>query len=329
MKFWAIKLLLMSSLVFCISYAAYAQESSEIVAPASDMSEVSGAVQVEAELQRNGIDEEIDEIEDSEPGQITETSVETIKAIGPTEEEKKERAKGDFEQLWESSVKNEYGEADITNDVDVQEIVEPSTEYRYASFGKRDPFVPPFGRFQIFSPNRGKSRFEIAVVNSLQRPLDDLQVIGVWQTESGDFNALIRVSDTSLEANERTPGRTESTTDTGSEAVVAKIGDPIGPSGKITAIADDRVETRQFFIEQDGTRKFEDVFLYLGIPEDVNNLSKKSIILGPGGQKIFKIESDVAGSDGGTRYIDAETRRDVTETFLEEQDNENRKRIGL
>ena len=224
-----------------------------------------------------------------------------------------QRAREEFEKLWESSIQNEMGEADITNDVNVQDIVEPLNEYRYASFGKRDPFVPPFGKFQFFSPERGQSKYELPVVNSLQRPLDQLSLSGVWQSQQGDYRALVAVRE-----NDNTE-----------EGVIAKVGDPFGPAGKIIEINSYKLVTRQYQLEQDGTRTFEDRSLYLGDPSEIlNENARRTVMLGPGGRTVFRIESDLAGSEGVTRYVDAQTGEDITEVFLQQQEEEILERVG-
>lgn len=223
-----------------------------------------------------------------------------------------QQAKDEFEKLWQSSVQNELGETDITNEVNVRDIVEPSTEYRYASFGKRDPFVPPIGKFEFYNKTEEGSRYEIPVVNGLQRPLDSMTLSGVWQNENGEFRALVSVRDFGGLV----------------EGVIAKVGDPFGPAGKITEISDYRLVTRQYKIEKDGTRTFDDRSLYLGDPADRFRDSKRTFILGPNGRTLYKIESDIAGVLGRTRYFDAETGANVTNEVLRDQEEAIRNRVN-
>ena len=153
-------------------------------------------------------------------------------------------------------------------------------------------------------------------------------------TEDSDFRALIKVEDTVNMAFETNNGlqnfQFPQRGADESEAVVAKVGDPIGPAGKITKILEDRVETRQYTIEADGTRKYEDVYLYMGNPLERQKVSeKRTIILGPGGEKIIRVESDLAGIGGGTRYLDGVTGADITAQYLIKLKEESKEKIGL
>ncbi len=153
---------------------------------------------------------------------------------------------------WESFTsmgKSASVATEITKGVRVEDIVEPPSDYRYAAFGKPDPFVPPL---LIEAEPPGPSALEIPLVSPLQRfQLEDLAVVGVWQLASGDRKAMIL-----------TPGNRGGNAGAG---IIVKNGDLIGNrGGKILAIADDFLTVREFYLGADGTRQFEDRQLFMG-----------------------------------------------------------------
>ena len=83
------------------------------------------------------------------------------------------------------------------NELKVEEIIEPTSEYRYASFGKEDPFAqPPMGvAADTPDPQGGvgaPASSEIPMVSPLQAyPLDQLAVKGVWVLPNGQARAVI------------------------------------------------------------------------------------------------------------------------------------------
>lgn len=163
--------------------------------------------------------------------------------------------------------------------VTIENIVEPSGEYRYASFGKPNPFLPPLkiqneadgvaGVEGDMSPasdlamasitsgvntsaaapsengGGGAGRMhEIPVVSTLQKfPLARLELKGVWQLESGEKRAIVM-----------TPNK---------EGIIVKVSDPIS-AGKILEINRDHLVVRQYRLREDGVREFADENLYLG-----------------------------------------------------------------
>lgn len=130
---------------------------------------------------------------------------------------------------------------DVTQGVRVEDIVEPPTEYRFAAFGKSDPFVPPF--YQEETPIAVVDPIEIPIISPLQRfPLSSLAVVGIWADGLGVRKALIIAPEQS-----------------GPAGIVAKVDDPIGINGgRILAIAPESLTVREFRLSPDGTRKFDD-----------------------------------------------------------------------
>ncbi|MEZ4742702.1 MAG: pilus assembly protein PilP [Bdellovibrionota bacterium] len=146
---------------------------------------------------------------------------------------------------WDSyldSSSSEHIANSITKGVRVEDIVEPPTQYRYAAFGKSDPFVPPM----LNRRNLPSSSLEIPIVSVLQRyRIDSLVVVGLWELSTGERKALIM-----------TPKE---------EGIIVKVGDPIGnKGGKVFNIEDTFLKVREFTLAPDGTRQFEDSLMYLG-----------------------------------------------------------------
>ncbi len=175
----------------------------------------------------------------------------------------------DLEQVeedWESTPAKPM--IDVGRSVKIREIMEPSGEYSYASFGRPDPFMQPEISMdpamgdgtQGFNP-MGK---EIAITSPLQRyPLSDLNIKGVWQLSSGQTRAVVL-----------TPKN---------EGVVVKEGDPIS-SGKVLSIKRDQLVARLYRLRADGVREYEDVTMKIGIAKEAE---KGVIKLEPGKDPIF------------------------------------------
>lgn len=154
---------------------------------------------------------------------------------------------------WDSYL--EFGDADgvandVTSGIRVEDIVEPPSQYRYAAFGKQDPFIPP-----MLTQERS-SNAEIPIVSVLQRhSLESLRIVGLWELPSGERKALVM-----------TPNE---------EGIVSRVGDLIGSrGGKIIQITAAGIKVREFSISPDGTRQFEDADLYLGVDDGSNNGQK-------------------------------------------------------
>ena len=150
---------------------------------------------------------------------------------------------------------------DITNGVRVNDIVLPSSEYHFASFGRPDPFIPQMKinrSGEAVRENRPGGE-EIQITSVLQKyPLAELVVVGIWSPQSRARKALVSCP-------------------TG-QGVVVQIGDPMGiRAGKIISINSDHLMVREFEISFDGTRQFEDkkVWLKGREPEERGTLTLK------------------------------------------------------
>ncbi len=209
------------------------------------------------------------------------------------------------DRTWDSARDTQSGE-DLSGVVRVEDIVEPPAEYHYAAFGRPDPFQPPSAQLtqQMRQARGGELQYGIPVVNSLQVPLDQLTVRGIWQLSNGERRALVIVLPQDLlnaGANgrggftQRPLGGRGNAAGEAEEGVVAKVGDPIGPSGKILEILSDRVVTRQYKLQRDGVRAFDDISLFLGGPDAVQRLdADKTYVLAPGKDPQLDVRSSSA-----------------------------------
>lgn len=158
----------------------------------------------------------------------------------------------DGQDVWDSA--NKRYDSDnkpdgATQGVRVEDIIEPSADYRYSGARRKNPFIPeiilaggPVGRQRELSP----SDVEIPIVSPLQAfTVKELAVIGVWETNDRVWKALIA-----------TPAN---------HGIEAKLGDPIGNSGgRIMSITPDAVIVREFSVRVDGTREYRDTPLRMG-----------------------------------------------------------------
>ena len=163
---------------------------------------------------------------------------------------------------------------EVTNGVRVEDIVEPPTDYHYASFGKSDPFSPPVVvRDAVIAPEAA-SALEIPLVSPLQRyPLESMQLVGIWQLKSGERKAMVMVREG---------------TGLASVGVIVKTGDLMGSSGgKIIGIGDDFVNVREFTLALDGTRRFEDKQLLLSKRSDDDVATKIRFVPGDAKPQII------------------------------------------
>lgn len=134
----------------------------------------------------------------------------------------------------------------------IKDIVEPTSEYSYASFGKPDPFQEPsFDNGKDLAAETpdadapagmgrgmGSGFKEIAISSPLQAyPIDALTIKGVWQLASGEMRAVVL-----------TPKN---------EGIVIKNGDPMS-SGKVLQIEKESVIVRLYRLRKDGVREYED-----------------------------------------------------------------------
>ncbi|NRA64648.1 MAG: pilus assembly protein PilP [Pseudobacteriovorax sp.] len=157
----------------------------------------------------------------------------------------------------------------VGNGLNIEEIVEPTTEYRYSSFGNDDPFLAPPAKSidqEIKEQTEAEKVFgsEIPMVSPLQAyPLEQLSVKGVWKLPDGESRAVIM-----------TPKK---------EGVVVKKGDPIAV-GKILDIQRRRLLVRQYRLREDGTRVFTDIEVNIG---DIKKDEIGTIRLRPGANPQF------------------------------------------
>ncbi len=164
----------------------------------------------------------------------------------------------DLEQVednWENTPAN--APVNLNGGLKIKDIVEPSNEYTYASFGKPDPFAYPQYRSKLAAGNGQEteagagatigiiSSNEIAIRSPLQAyPIDVLKVKGVWQLADGDMRAVVM-----------TPKN---------EGVVVKNGDPMS-SGKVLKIDKDALVVRLYRLRKDGVREFDDKLIPFGV----------------------------------------------------------------
>lgn len=162
---------------------------------------------------------------------------------------------------WQST--DRLKEIEVSALVKIDEIMENSGDYHYAAFGAPNPFARPES---IVSGLANKDTDEISIngveipmVSSLQRfAIDRLKLNGIWQLDNGERRALILTPE--------------------NEGVIVKINDPIA-AGKVIAIEDKRLKTRQFSIRNDGVREYSEVDLYI---EGYKDKPSGKIVLEPG-----------------------------------------------
>lgn len=151
---------------------------------------------------------------------------------------------------WDSASKR-FDQQDpantVTKGVRVEDIIEPTAEYRYVSGRRKNPFVPDVikGR-SIKQKELDPNDVEIPIINPLQSfDVKQLSVIGTWESSESGWKALIQ-----------TPSNT---------GIETKLGDPAGNSGgRIVSISPEAVIVREFSVRADGTREYRDVPLYMG-----------------------------------------------------------------
>lgn len=183
----------------------------------------------------------------------------------------------DFETLWESSYDRVQG-VDVSQRIRVEDIVEPPSDYRYSSFGRGDPFQPPYMQVQVAEEAREaelRRFYEIPIVSGLQVPLDQLKVEGIWVLPNRERRAMIRTA-------------------VRNEGIIAKVGDPIGLAGKIVDITDSMVVAREYFLHEDGSRTYEDRVMFLGDPnERLGRDRQKRVVLRPGETPVIKESNNI------------------------------------
>ena len=178
-------------------------------------------------------------------GNVSKTEVKSIK-VGNDEGDKNDENKN------VSASKQPMNGIDVSDDIDINDIVQPVKTYYYAAYGKPDPFVPPRNEIQ------NQEDEEIPILSTLQEfSLDELNVVGIWQLEDSTRKALILTPD--------------------NEGVIVKIDDYVGnQGGKIVAIDPDLIKVREFITIEDGTQQFDDKELHLREIEAPNTILREN-----------------------------------------------------
>lgn len=173
---------------------------------------------------------------------------------------------------------------EITGGIRVEDIVEPPSDYSFASFGRSDPFVPPLITKEIAAQQKQVpvDPLEIPIVSPLQQySLSQLHIVGIWQLESGERKAMVMASGSQ------------------NQGIVVKSGDPIGNrGGKIIAIGNEFVMVREFLLAPDGTRQFQDQQMLMNSNEKLE--VKGKIVFKPGAtQTSLQLEGQSALEGNG------------------------------
>ncbi|MBC7660508.1 MAG: pilus assembly protein PilP [Chitinophagaceae bacterium] len=182
----------------------------------------------------------------------------------------------DLEQVEDENWENKAASPQINPDrgMKIRDIIEPTSEYTYASFGKPDPFSMPISErpkdtgadkvSQVPIDMQVGNSKEITVVSPLQNyPMGSLKVMGIWQKADGEMRSVIL-----------TPKN---------ESIVVKVGDPIS-SGKVLAIDKKEIVVRLYKIRKDGVRDYEDARVTFGTGSKV---AHGTIKLEPGKEAQF------------------------------------------
>ena len=196
--------------------------------------------------------------------------------------------------VWDSANKR-YDDQDSSNagskTLRVEDIIEPTIDYRYSSARRKNPFVPEIvltgqiARQRELSPND----VEIPIVSPLQAfALSQLSVIGVWETDTHLWKALIGTPAT--------------------QGIEAKLGDPVGNSGgRIMSINPESVIVREFSVRFDGTREYRDVPLHMGsdLPVEKTAIEKVGgrLILRPGATQPELVAPDLQKNSNSDSLI--------------------------
>lgn len=161
---------------------------------------------------------------------------------------------------WDSyKERNKTLQKNPAKKIRVEDIVEPLSEYRYAAFGKGDPFIPPLMTEEVVS--KVINAVEIPLLSPLQQfELRDLSLVGVWQLANGERKAMIMTPS----------GAADST-----QGIIVRGGDPVGKrGGRILAIGDNFLTVREFQLGEDGTRQFSDQQMFMGQNPRSSHLGK-------------------------------------------------------
>lgn len=230
---------------------------------------LAGVITLNSEISKSQ-DEDVEELPDNEERESVELDVEVTDLNNLSLEE----SEGDWNEINRSQ-----DAENISDKVRIEDIVEPVSDYHYASFDRLDPFLSPDFISTVKAEVQGREgaakdtvkkvlkEYEIPMVNILQNyRLEELVLKGIWKRGDNERRAIIM-----------TPKK---------EGVIVKDGDPIS-AGKVIAIEKKRVTVRQYRLRKDGAREFSDKYMYLGKP--IEKVAGK-VKLEPGKDPIFEIE---------------------------------------
>lgn len=241
----------------------------------------------------SAMDADLDEADAGEDSMTDDAdqAVETIAptpgpASAPTEDASKSASVPG--PLWESydSENSASVAQEVTRGVRVEDIVEPPSDFRFAAFGKPDPFIPPLMAREL-SADVGTTvdPLEIPIVSPLQRlPLASLSVVGIWELATGERKAMIMGRDVSG----------------AQQGIIVKNGDPVGnKGGKILSIADDFLTVREFTLAPDGTRQYDDQQMTMSGHQEEDVGGKIRFMPGQAETQII-MDDGSAATPGGT-----------------------------
>ncbi len=157
--------------------------------------------------------------------------------IKPIEESLPKKPAQQSSTLWESTPVSEHVISENPGKgYRIDDITEPKTDYHYASFGNPDPFIPPL----LAAPTIVQANILKPIVSPLQNfPSSSLKVSGVWETDDGEWKALVMTKD--------------------GEGIVARQADPFGDKdGKIVNINEEGLTIREYIKNLDGTREVKE-----------------------------------------------------------------------
>lgn len=174
-----------------------------------------------------------------------------------------ETRKASYAEPQESKRKTNYAES-VTGGVRVEDIVEQSEVYRFSGLDKPDPFLAPVKVVETVK-SQSLDAEEIPIISPLQYyDLKSLLVTGVWETDKGQWKAMIETPD--------------------HQGIIAKSQDAVGNSGgRITEISRYGVLVREYKLRKDGTQEFSDRMMPMAKESDVSDDFKGgTIVLTPG-----------------------------------------------
>jgi Tfp pilus assembly protein PilP len=217
----------------------------------------------------------------------------------------------DAEEDWESTTQK--NDSEKNRGIRVKDIIEPSGEYSYASFGRPDPFMQPESLFKpmvlakipLQGPlNDGKDG-QTSLLQTYM--IGDLKVKGIWQQASKQMRAIIV-----------TPKN---------QSVVVKEGDPIA-TGKIYSIARNELKVRLYKLRSDGIREFDEYTMMMnGGPEPVRASSSVKALEqlpgSPAASEVSEVGSNLpSGLEPNSSAVNPEMMQDGTPAGLPVADPE-------